>query len=197
MKTLCKALIFSLISLPCFAVNPGDKAPDFTLTDSYGKSHSLADFKGKTVVLEWTNHECPFVKKHYESDNMQSLQKKYTDQGLVWLSIISSAEGKQGYVSADKANQLTKDRKAYPSYVLLDTDGKTGKSYGAKTTPHMFIINAEGNLIYKGGIDNIQSADKSDIAKATNYVEKALTEHFAGKEVVDNNTAFYGCGIKY
>lgn len=197
MKTLIKALVFSLISLPCFAVTPGDKAPDFTLPGADGKNHSLADFKGKTVILEWTNHECPFVKKHYESNNMQGLQKKYTEQDVIWLSIISSAEGKQGFVSAEKANQLTKNRNASPSYVLFDTTGSVGKSYGAKTTPHMYIIDKEGKLIYKGGIDSIQSTDKDDIAKATNYVDKAMSEYLAGKAVSENNTAFYGCGIKY
>jgi peroxiredoxin len=197
MKHLLKVLAFSLISLPCFAANPGDAAPDFTLTDSNGKSHALSDFKGKTVILEWTNHDCPFVKKHYESNNMQSLQKKYTDQGVVWLSIISSAEGKQGFVSAEKANQLTKDRNAHPTAVLFDSKGTVGKSYGAKTTPHMYIIDKDGKLIYKGGIDSIQSADKDDIAKATNYVDKAMTEHMAGKAVTENNTTPYGCGIKY
>ena len=197
MKNLLKVLAFSLISLPCFAATLGDAAPDFSLTDSNGKSHALSDFKGKTVILEWTNHECPFVKKHYESNNMQSLQKKYTDQGVVWLSIISSAEGKQGFVSAEKANQLTKDRNAHPTAVLFDTKGTVGKSYGAKTTPHMYIIDKEGKLIYKGGIDSIQSADKEDIAKATNYVDKAMTEHMAGKAVTENNTTPYGCGIKY
>ncbi len=197
MKNLLKVLAFSLISLPCFAATLGDAAPDFSLTDSNGKSHALSDFKGKTVILEWTNHDCPFVKKHYESNNMQSLQKKYTDQGVVWLSIISSAEGKQGFVSAEKANQLTKDRNAHPTAVLFDTKGTVGKSYGAKTTPHMYIIDKEGKLIYKGGIDSIQSADKEDIAKATNYVDKAMTEHMAGKAVTENNTTPYGCSIKY
>lgn len=198
MKNLLSIIIFTVLSLPCFAsVNTGEAAPDFTLTDTYGKTHSLAEFKGKTVILEWTNHECPFVKKHYESNNMQQLQKKYTDKDVIWLSIISSAEGKQGFVSGEKANQLTASRKANPSFVLFDTDGKVGKSYNAKTTPHMYIINADGKLIYKGGIDSIQSTDQADIAKAVNYVDKAMTEHLAGKAVSESNTAPYGCGIKY
>lgn len=198
MKNLLSVIIFTVLSLPCFAsVNTGEAAPDFTLTDTYGKTHSLAEFKGKTVILEWTNHECPFVKKHYESNNMQQLQKKYTDKDVIWLSIISSAEGKQGFVSGEKANQLTASRKANPSFVLFDTDGKVGKSYNAKTTPHMYIINADGKLIYKGGIDSIQSTDQADIAKAVNYVDKAMTEHLAGKAVSESNTAPYGCGIKY
>lgn len=197
MKNLLSIIIFTVLSLPCFAsVNTGEAAPDFTLTDTYGKTHSLAEFKGKTVILEWTNHECPFVKKHYESNNMQQLQKKYTDKDVIWLSIISSAEGKQGFVSGEKANQLTASRKANPSFVLFDTDGKVGKSYNAKTTPHMYIINADGKLIYKGGIDSIQSTDQADIAKAVNYVDKAMTEHLAGKAVSESNTAPYGCGIK-
>lgn len=198
MKNLLSTLAFVILSLPCFAsVNPGDPAPDFTLKDSFGKTHSLSEFKGKTVILEWTNHECPFVKKHYESNNMQQLQKKYTEKDVVWLSIISSAEGKQGSVSADKANQLTESRKASPSFVLFDADGKVGKTYNAKTTPHMYIINSDGKLIYKGGIDSIQSADKADIAKAVNYVDKALTEHLSGKAVTEANTVPYGCSIKY
>jgi peroxiredoxin len=198
MKNLLSVIVFTVLSLPCFAsVNTGEAAPDFTLTDTYGKTHSLAEFKGKTVILEWTNHECPFVKKHYESNNMQQLQKKYTDKDVIWLSIISSAEGKQGFVSGEKANQLTASRKANPSFVLFDTDGKVGKSYNAKTTPHMYIINADGKLIYKGGIDSIQSTDQADIAKAVNYVDKAMTEHLAGKAVSESNTAPYGCGIKY
>lgn len=198
MKNLLSAIAIAVLSLPCFAsVNTGEAAPDFTLTDSYGKTHSLSEFKGKTVILEWTNHECPFVKKHYDSNNMQQLQKKYTEKDVVWLSIISSGEGKQGFVSAEKVNQLTETRKASPSFVLFDTDGKVGKSYAAKTTPHMYIINAEGKLIYKGGIDNIKSADQADIAKAVNYVDKAMTEHLAGKAVSEASTEFYGCGIKY
>lgn len=198
MKNLLSVIVFTVLSLPCFAsVNTGEAAPDFTLTDTYGKTHSLAEFKGKTVILEWTNHECPFVKKHYESNNMQQLQKKYTDKDVIWLSIISSAEGKHGFVSGEKANQLTASRKANPSFVLFDTDGKVGKSYNAKTTPHMYIIDADGKLIYKGGIDSIQSTDQADIAKAVNYVDKAMTEHLAGKAVSESNTAPYGCGIKY
>lgn len=198
MKNLLSVIAIAVLSLPCFAsVNTGESAPDFTLPDTNGKTHSLAEFKGKTVILEWTNHECPFVKKHYESNNMQQLQKKYTEKDVIWLSIISSAEGKQGFVSGEKANQLTASRKASPSYVLFDTDGKVGKAYSAKTTPHMYIINGEGKLIYKGGIDSIQSTDKEDIAKAINYVDKAMTEHLAGKAVSESNTAPYGCSIKY
>ena len=143
MRNLLSAIAIAVLSLPCFAsVNTGEATPDFTLTDSNGKTHSLSEFKGKTVILEWTNHECPFVKKHYESNNMQQLQKKYTEKDVVWLSIISSAEGKQGFVSAEKVNELTQTRKANPSFVLFDTDGKVGKSYNAKTTPHMYIIDA-------------------------------------------------------
>jgi peroxiredoxin len=198
MKNLLRAVAIAVLSLPCFAsINTGETAPDFTLTDSYGKTHSLSEFKGKTVILEWTNHDCPFVKKHYDSANMQQLQKKYTEKDVVWLSIISSAEGKQGFVSADQANNLTETRKANPSFVLFDNDGKVGKSYGAKTTPHMYIINAEGKLIYKGGIDSIQSADQADIAKAVNYVDKAMTEHLSGKPVSEATTLPYGCSIKY
>ncbi len=198
MKTLLASLFMTILSIPCFAsVNIGEQAPAFTLMDTNANTHSLSDFKGKTVILEWTNHECPFVKKHYESNNMQQLQKKYTEKNVVWLSIISSAEGKQGFVNAEKANQLTELRKASPSFVLFDTDGKVGKDYNAKTTPHLYIINADGELIYKGGIDSIQSADQADIAKAVNYVDKAMSEHLAGKAITESNTAPYGCSIKY
>jgi len=198
MRNLISAIAISFMALPCFAsVNIGDTAPDFTLSDTYGKSHALSDFKGKTVILEWTNHECPFVKKHYGSHNMQNLQEKYTKQDVIWLSIISSAKGKQGAVTPEKANQLTEKRKAHPSFVLFDKDGTTGKTYGAKTTPHMYIINTEGKLIYKGAIDSIPSADKEDIAKATNYIDKAMDEYMSGKTVSETSTVSYGCGIKY
>lgn len=172
-------------------------APDFQLSNHKGEQVSLSDFKGKYVVLEWTNHECPYVKKHYGSDNMQNLQKNYTDQNVVWLSIISSAPGKQGHVSAEQAERLTTERDASPSHVLFDPDGDVGKAYSAKTTPHMYIIDPEGMLRYAGAIDSIKSANPADIPKADNYVELGMVSLMAGDEVSNKVTAPYGCSIKY
>jgi len=175
----------------------GEAAPDFKVMDTNGKEVSLSSLKGKTVVLEWTNHECPFVKKHYGSDNMQVLQKESTGEDVVWVSVISSGEGLQGYVEAAEANSLTKSRDAAPSHVLLDPSGELGKLYAAKTTPHMYIVNPEGNLAYMGGIDDTPSADKADVKTAKNYVRTALTEMKDGKEVTNASTRPYGCSVKY
>ncbi|HUR41463.1 MAG TPA: redoxin domain-containing protein [Verrucomicrobiae bacterium] len=171
-------------------------APAFKLAGSDGKQHSLADYKGKYVVLEWTNHECPFVKKHY-AGNMQMLQKDLTRKGAVWLSIVSSAPGKQGAVDAAKATELTLARGAAPTVVLLDPNGEAGRAYEAKTTPHMYIVAPDGKLIYMGGIDSIPSSDAADIPKATQYVQVALTEAMAGKPVTNASTRPYGCSVKY
>jgi peroxiredoxin len=175
----------------------GQPAPAFTLTDSNGKSHSLASFRGKTVVLEWWNHECPFVAKHYGSGNMQKLQKEWTGKGVVWLTVSSSAPGKQGFVDAAKANALMKEKGGASTAVLLDHDGKAGKAYGAKTTPHMFVIDAKGTLVYAGGIDDKPSTDQADVATAKNHVSAALAELLAGKPVTTATSAPYGCGVKY
>ena len=176
---------------------PGSVAPDFTLKDTQGNQHSLSDFKGKFVVLEWTNLGCPFVRKHYDSNNMQSLQKKYTDKGVVWLSICSSAEGKQGHFAPDKWNELIVEKGAAPTAVLLDEEGKVGRLYGATTTPDMFIIDKKGNLVYRGAIDSIKSVDQSDVPKATNYVSAALDRTMAGQPVKNSSTKPYGCSVKY
>lgn len=175
----------------------GQPAPAFTASDSQGKTVSLADFKGKTVILEWTNHDCPFVRKHYNSGNMQMTQKKAADDGIVWLSVISSAPGEQGYVSGAQADELTKARKALPAKVLLDPKGTVGKLYGARTTPHMYIINGEGKLAYHGAIDSIKSSDVADVPKATNYVLNAMTQLKAGQPVDPQGTRPYGCSVKY
>jgi peroxiredoxin len=175
----------------------GQPAPDFTGVDSNGKTHRLSDFKGKTVVLEWTNHECPFVRKHYESGNMQKLQKAATGDGVVWLSVISSAPGQQGNVDGKKANELTKSRNAAPTAVLLDPQGTIGRTYSARTTPHMFIITPDGKLAYAGAIDSISSANKADIAKAENYVTAALNALKKGQPVSNPTTQPYGCSVKY
>ena len=178
-------------------VKIGAPAPNFTAVDSNGKNHNLSDFKGKTVVLEWTNHDCPFVKKHYETNNMQKLQKSATAQGVIWLSIISSAPGQQGFVNGAKANELTKSRNAAPTAVILDPDGKLGRLYGARTTPHMFVIAPNGNLAYMGAIDDKPSANKDDVATAKNFVAEALSAIKAGKPVAVATTQPYGCSVKY
>lgn len=172
-------------------------APNFTGVDSNGKTHNLSDFKGKVVVLEWSNHECPFVRKHYGSGNMQKLQKEATGKGVVWLTVLSSAAGQQGYVSASQANELSKSRNASPTAVILDPDGKIGKLYGARTTPHMFVIGADGNMKYMGAIDSIASANAADVAKADNYVRNAVNALVAGKQVTRATTQPYGCTVKY
>ena len=175
----------------------GQPAPDFTLTDSNGTAHSLSSFKGKFVVLEWLNHGCPFVVKHYDSGNMQALQKEFTAKDVVWLSVNSSAEGNEGHTKGDEANDITAKKGAAPTAVLLDADGKVGKLYGAKTTPHMYIINPEGVLIYQGAIDNKASMDEADIPESKNYVREALTAAIDGKEVPEAATKSYGCSVKY
>jgi len=179
------------------SVKPGETAPDFQLTDINGKTHSLADFKGKYVVLEWVNYGCPFVRKQYDSKNMQSLQKEYTAKGVTWLSICSSAPGKQGNMSADEWKKASTERGAKSTAILLDADGKVGHLYGAKTTPDMWVINPEGKVIYSGAIDSIPSPDPADIAKATNYVKAALDSSMAGKPVATTETRSYGCSVKY
>jgi peroxiredoxin len=194
--------LFGFFAALVFAVNPteaeiGKSAPNFTLPDSNGISHSLSDYEGKIVVLEWLNHGCPFVGKHYNSGNMQKLQKAYTDKGVIWFSIISSAPGKQGYCTPEEANEITAEKHAAPTAVLLDPEGTVGKLYGAKTTPHMFIIGKDGKLVYNGGIDDIRSTNVEDIAKAKNYVQMALDELLAGKEVTVKTSQPYGCSVKY
>ncbi len=194
---LLTLLLIGLLSPVFAAVEVGKPAENFTLTDTQGKTHSLNDLKGKFVVLEWYNPDCPFVKKHYDGGNMQSLQKSYTDKGVVWLSINSSASGKQGYYSPEEYNKIAAEKKTAPTALLLDHDGKVGHLYGAKTTPHIFIINPEGNLIYQGGIDNKASADPADIATAENYVKSTLDSAMAGKPVAVPTSKPYGCGVKY
>lgn len=194
---LCGALVFSAMPGIAQANAVGAPAPAFTLTDSDGNSRSLAEFKGKTVVLEWTNAECPFVKKHYGAKNMQGQQGKATADGVIWLTINSSAPGLQGHVDGAKANAIRKEVGAQQSAYLLDPTGTVGRAYGAKTTPHMYIIDGAGVLRYNGGIDSIPSADQADIAKATQYVPQALAELAAGKPVSVSTSKPYGCAVKY
>ena len=175
----------------------GSPAPALTLTDTRGKQHNLADYKGIYVVLEWVNFGCPFVKKHYGSGNMQATQKKAVDKGVVWLSVCSSAEGKQGHMSAADWNEEIAERKLSSTAVLLDESGAVGKTYGAKTTPHMYVVNPDGVLIYKGAIDDKPSTDQDDIPGARNHVLAALDESMAGKPVSTASTTPYGCSVKY
>lgn len=173
------------------------QAPGFNLLDSNGKEHSLSDFKGKIVVLEWINFDCPFVQKHYNSKNMQSLQLKYTKKDVIWLSVCSSAEGKQGNFSDEEINKRIKNHNAKMTAYLIDADGKVGKMYGAKTTPHMYIIDKEGKLVYAGGIDDKASTDVDDIKDSKNYVSLALDELLDGKNVSLQSSKPYGCSVKY
>lgn len=190
---------FALLLAAAVSAEPAvDKpAPEFSAKTADGKTLPLHALRGKTVVLEWTNAECPFVKKHYESSNIPQLQKDATAKGVVWLQVISSAPGKQGYVDGATAKRLNAERGAAPSDILLDPEGTIGKLYGAQTSPHIFIINSEGVLVYKGGIDSIPSPDKADIAKAENYVKTALGELAAGKKISNPSTRPYGCTVKY
>lgn len=198
---LAQFILLSLLasfSLTTYAgVEVGKTAPDFTGVDSNGKQHSLSQYKGKTVVLEWTNHDCPYVKKHYNSGNMQKLQKDATGNDIVWLSIISSRPGKQGHVSGKQANQLSQSRNASPTAVVLDESSEIGLLYGAKTTPHMYIVDKSGQLVYMGGIDDNPSKNESDIPTSKNYVTAALDALAAGKSIENSITRPYGCSVKY
>lgn len=197
MKSVLTTLLFSLATTAGAALQIGEPAPDFTGIESRGNSHTLSDFRGKPVILEWTNHDCPYVRKHYNSGNMQQQQQAATEQGAVWLSIISSAPGKQGHVTPTQANALTAQRNAAPSAVILDENGDIGRLYGAKTTPHMYIIDAQGKLAYMGGIDSIASSNPADIKKATQYVPAALAQVMTGEPVASSVTRPYGCSVKY
>lgn len=172
-------------------------APDFTATDSHGQTHSLDQYKGKYVVLEWHNQGCPFTRKHYESGNMQNLQKEWTEKGVVWFTVISSAPGTQGYVTASQENDYLAKMHAAPTAALLDPDGKLGRLYAAKTTPDMYVIDPNGKLIYSGAIDNRPTPDQSDIQGADNYVNDALTAAMSGRPVAMPYTRAYGCSVKY
>ena len=195
-------LTFLIISFPHFLssyVENENNAPEFKLLDSYGNEISLSSFIGKKVVLEWTNHGCPYVAKHYETGNMQSTQEFAKEEEIIWLSIISSAPGTQGYVSSDEANALTITRKASPSHVLFDPTGKVGRIYDAKTTPHMYIINEEGLMKYQGAIDDAGGRGfmSRDLLKAKNYVKESLKEMGSGEEISSPVTKPYGCSVKY
>ena len=175
----------------------GTSAPGFTAVDSKGKRHTLAAYKGKTVVLEWTNHECPYTVKHYATGNMQALQKAATESGAIWLTVVSSRPGSQGHVEALEADKLTDDRNAHPTAVLLDPAGDLGKLYGARVTPHMYVIDPSGMLIYMGAIDDQPTANHASVKGARSYVREALDAVAAGRPVAVASTRPYGCTVKY
>jgi peroxiredoxin len=196
MKTCIALLLFSAAA--AFAApQPGDSAPNFSLTDIQGQKHSLTDFKGKYVVLEWNNPDCPFVHKHYDSGNMQKLQTEERAKGVVWLTINSASASRQGDQPPAQLAEYVKENHADPTAYMKDPDGTVGHLYGAKTTPHMFVIDPDGKLVYEGGIDNKPTPDPADIPGATNYVKAALDESMSGKPVAVSTSRPYGCSIKY
>ncbi|NDD05884.1 MAG: thioredoxin family protein [Proteobacteria bacterium] len=190
-------VISGVASLVCTAAAINEKAPDFSLASAEGKTWKLSDQKGKVVVLEWFNAGCPFVKKHYDSQNMQALQKEYTAKGVVWLTMLSSAPGKQGYATGPELKKILTSWNAQSSAGLLDPEGKVGKLYGAKTTPHLFVINKEGVLVYEGAIDDNASADPATVKGAKNYVRLAVDAVLAGQSVKESFSKPYGCSVKY
>ena len=196
---LATAGILAVAAAPAQAqgVATGEAAPDFSLPDSAGKEHRLADYKGKHVVLEWINYGCPFVRKHYQDGAMQALQKKYTGKGAVWLAICSSAPGKQGHFNAAEIAKQNQDNSFSATAYLVDADGKVGKMFGARRTPHMFVVDPEGKVVYQGAIDSISSADAADVSKAENYVAQCLDACLAGRPSPVETTKPYGCSVKY
>ena len=200
MRTLLTAAFAALIALPAWGSGPArvdEPAPGFTLTSTDGKQFSLSEFRGKYVVLEWVNYDCPFVRKHYSSGHMQKLQATYTGKDVVWLSICSSAPGKQGHFEGEDLTDRIVGEKAKPTAYLVDADGTVGRMYEAKTTPHMFVIGPDGVLLYAGAIDDIASTDADDLAIARNYVTAALDAAMAGKPVEVKTSKPYGCSVKY
>ncbi len=191
--------LFLLLATPTLAqeAQVGQSAPEFTLQAADGETHSLSDFEGKYVVLEWLNFGCPFVQKHYESGNMQQLQETYTEKDVVWLSIVSSAEGKQGYYPPAEMVAQKEKHNGSMTAILMDSSGDVGQAYGAQVTPHMYLINPEGQLVYKGGIDDKPTTDTADIEGATNYVVMALEQAMSGEEVEVKTAEPYGCTVKY
>ncbi len=197
---LILATATSLIATAAFALEPppvGTAAPDFSLPDTKGQTHSLSQYKGKYVVLEWFNPECPFVKKHYGGGNMQNLQGQYTSKGVVWLTIDSNAPSTEGNITPEQAQKITESWKTHQTALLLDPEGKAGRAFGAKNTPHMVVINPEGKIAYEGAIDSKASPNPADIPSSTNYVKVALDESLAGKPVTTPQTKPYGCSVKY
>ena len=180
-----------------WAVRVGEAAPEFTGTDSHGQTHKLSDYRGKYVVLEWTNNGCPYTRKHYDSGNMQALQKEWTAKGVVWLTVLSSHPGAQGYMTAPQENAYITRVHAAPTLAILDPSGAIGHEYDAKTTPDMYVIDPSGKLIYAGAIDNKPTTDTADVKDATNYVSAALKQAMAGQAIAVSYTRPYGCSVKY
>jgi peroxiredoxin len=185
------------VSLSAYAARVGSPAPSFTGTDTHGQTHNLSDYRGKFVVLEWTNRDCPYTQKQYDSGNMQALQKQWTAKGVVWLTILSSAPGQQGYMTEAEENAWIAKVHAAPTAALLDSSGSIGHEYEAKTTPHMFIIDPAGKLIYEGAIDDHPTTDVADVPASKNYVSAALDQAMSGKPVAITYTRPYGCSVKY
>ena len=197
LPALAAIVSLAALSLSAYAARVGDPAPDFTATDSNGQTHKLSEYRGKYVVLEWTNNGCPFTRKHYTSGNMQNLQKEWTAKGVVWLTVLSSAPGAQGYMTASAENAYIDKVHASPTAALLDPTGALGHEYDARTTPDMYVIDPAGKLIYAGAIDDHATTDPSDIPHSKNYVSDALTEAMAGQQVAVTYTRPYGCSVKY
>ena len=197
MKIYLYAMLFLVSTHTSFAVSNNAKAPNFKLSGHDGKTYSLSQFKGKHVVLEWYNDDCPYVDKHYESSNMQNLQKEFTKKGVVWLSIISSAPGKQGHVDQEGATKLVKQRQSAPTAVLLDPKGVVGRQYNAQTTPHMYVIAPSGKLVYQGAIDDKPSANPKSLKTASPWFKNALLASMNGKKIENGSTSPYGCSVKY
>ena len=179
------------------AARVGEKAPDFTATDTNGQTHKLSEYAGKYVVLEWTNRDCPYTRKHYSTGNMQTLQREWTHKGVIWLTVQSSAPGQEGYITAPEENAYLKQASSSPTAVFLDPSGTLGHLYDAKTTPDMYVVNPQGILIYEGAIDNKPGADPEDVKSAENYVSLALTQAMAGKSLSTPTSRPYGCSVKY
>jgi hypothetical protein len=196
-RLLSLALTLATFTLPALAVAPGSPAPDFKGTDSNGVQHTLSEYRGKFVVLEWANKGCPYDQKHYLSGSMENLQKEWTAKGVVWLSVISSAPGEQGYVTPSEENTYLKTMHAAPTAALLDPTSAIARLYEAKTTPHIFVIDPAGKLIYQGAIDDKPTTDQQDLKGARNYLNEALTDAMAGKPITVASTRPYGCSVKY
>jgi len=197
LTTILASAALALASHAAFAASAGQAAPDFSVTDSTGKAVHLSDYKGKFVVLEWTNPECPFVRKHYDSANMQTLQKEWGAKDVVWLSVNSTSRSSFEYKTGAQMNSWMQSQGAAQKAVLIDGDSATGRQYAAKTTPHMFVVDPKGQIVYAGAIDDKRSARPEDVKTSTNYVRLALTEAMAGKPVSTPNTTPYGCSVKY
>ena len=197
LTTILASAALALASHAAFAASAGQAAPDFSVTDSTGKAVHLSDYKGKFVVLEWTNPECPFVRKHYDSANMQTLQKEWGAKDVVWLSVISTSRSSFEYMTGAQMNSWMQSQGAAQKAVLIDGDSATGRQYAAKTTPHMFVVDPKGQIVYAGAIDDKRSARPEDVKTSSNYVRLALSEAMAGKPVSTPNTTPYGCSVKY